>query len=915
MTENVYRSSVAQGLFHVDGKPLSFENYPMFYAIYDGKYPRLLLKTSRQVGKSTTIAAFTIAEAISIPMFKSYYISPSREQTLKFSHTRIAKILSYSPELRRNFVGPQSIDNVLLRTLRNGSEMAFTYADDDPDRARGFSSDRCCFAKDTEVLTRTGWVPVQDVTRNTELADVDSSGAIHWHRPSALVKRRHLGNMVRFRHRGLDLRVTDDHNMWVNWRTNDRPPYYPHEHFQFVKANRLHDTEHPGFEMTSRAVLPASAIPSHVELPGGEGYAVSRLPLRVPYLAFAELMGWYIAEGSMVWKRLNGKRQGRGSARKFTKGHAPKRSPKGIAISQKHGKHHQQIARCLRACGLTYAVHDKRYVTKKGAQVQSTFVLISAALGRYCEPLGDSFDKYIPEEFFSHPLALAALLKALHAGDATARDGTLRTRSRRLANDVHRAWTLLGRAAVIHERRMAKRRGGRKLPLYEVQAYKHDYAVFWRKEFETKKRVTQESCTDEPVYCFTVPHHHPIVRGGFGQRPVITGQCFDEVQSITYEAVIPVIEETMSNSHYGYSVYAGTPLTMENTIELLWSRSSMTEWVIKCSGCSKYTFIDSPKALGKLGPECLSCRKPLNPRDGQWVDMVKDSNIKGFHISQPIMPENVPAAWQPGQSEYAAAVERWQKLMYKQEAYGDTRFLNECIGVSTSTGVRLITKEALETLVDPTYEMTRLPDGSVKTTISATYAGIDWSGGGSEVKGHEGLFKSRTVLHIWGQRPDGRLQTMYYKIFPNGHAVGWLDEIAELCNAWGVRMIIGDAGEGALANAMLREKLGAHRVIAVRYMNASKPMDWNPQSMAYHCDRTTLIDNFARFLLHKQAVYPKLPQSKSAFEDILNVYEEVTAAGRKVWKHSPIAPDDCLHASLFGWLAWKIVSQDLKFHV
>jgi hypothetical protein len=506
----------------------------MFYAIYDGRYPRMLLKTSRQVGKSTTIAAFTIAEAISIPMFKSYYVSPSREQTLKFSHTRVAKILAYSPELRRNFVGPQSIDNVLLRTLRNGSEMAFTYADDDPDRARGFSADR-------------------------------------------------VG--------------------------------------------------------------------------------------------------------------------------------------------------------------------------------------------------------------------------------------------------------------------------------------------------------------------------------------------FDEVQSIIYDAVIPIIEECLSNSKYQYSIYAGTPLTTENTIEVLWNRSSMTEWIMKCTGCGKHSYIDSAKSLGKLGPECLGCRKALNPRQGFWVDMVRDAPIKGFHISQPIMPENVPAAWQPGQAEYASAVERWQKLIYKQEAYGETRFLNECIGVSTSTGIRLITKQALESLVDESIEMTRLPAAGTNTKIVATFAGVDWSGGGSEVKGHEGLFKSRTVLHIWGQRADGRLQAMYYKIFPNGHAVGWLDEIIELCNAWGVRMIIGDAGEGALANSMLRERLGAHRVIAVRYMSASKPMDWNPSALAYHCDRTTMIDNYARFLLHKQAVFPRMAQSKPAFDDILNVYEEVTANGRKVWKHSPVAPDDALHAQLFGWLGWRIMTQNLQFNV
>lgn len=535
------RSDLAQALFHVEGKQLSLSNYPMYLAIYDGQFPKILLKTGRQVAKSTTIACFMIAETIGAPHFKTYYISPSQEQTRKFSHTRISKILAYSPELRRYFVGPESIDNVLLRMLRNGSEMAFTYALDDPDRARGYSADRC---------------------------------------------------------------------------------------------------------------------------------------------------------------------------------------------------------------------------------------------------------------------------------------------------------------------------------------------------------------------------------------------AFDEVQDILFEPVIPVIEECMSNSSHAYSMYCGTPKTMENTIEFLWSISSQTEWCIKCDGCGKSTFIDSVKSLGATGPICMNtnCSRPLNPRKGRWIDMKpygkgKDqAKIKGFHISQPIMPENVPACWNTSDPEYAKAQERWDRILFKMENWGEVKFMNEALGVSTSSGARLLTKDILESLCDPEHIITRLPVRGSLQGISRAVAGVDWSGGGAEVKGTEGLLKSRTVLHIWGDTGDGRLKTLFYKIFPNGHASGWIDEIVELCNAWQVQMVVGDAGEGALANSMLRDKLGAHRVVQVRYMALSKPIDWNPNSMTYHADRTTLIDNFATFLTHRRAIYAHLPQMQAAINDILNVYEEVTTQGRKVWRHAPTQPDDCLHAQLFGWIAWKILSQDLKFY-
>lgn len=526
-----YRSNIAEGLFHVEGKPLSLENYPMYKAIYDGQFDRILLKTARQVAKSTTISCFTIAESIGIPFFKSYYISPSQEQTRKFSHTRVGKVLQYSADLRRTFVGSESIDNVYLRMLRNGSEMAFTYALDDPDRARGFSADRC---------------------------------------------------------------------------------------------------------------------------------------------------------------------------------------------------------------------------------------------------------------------------------------------------------------------------------------------------------------------------------------------CFDEIQDILYEPVVPVIEECMSNSKYQYSIYAGTPKTMENTIEFLWSLSTQSEWVMKCVGCGKSTFIDTIKAIGKLGPECLACRKRLNPRFGRWIDMKPDANIKGFHISQPIMPENVPGCFTGG-DEQAAALKRWNKLLVKMEEYGEVKFLNECIGVSTSTGARLLTKDVLESLCG-THNLTRIPEAKSMEGITRVVAGVDWSGGGGEVKGTEGLVKSRTVLTLFGLTAMGQLKLLYYKVYPNGHPTGWIDDIVEVCNAWRVDLVCGDAGEGALANALLKQKLGESRVIQARYMALSKPIEWNPNTMCYHVDRTMLIDNYAMWLTQKRIVYGNILQMQVAIGDILNVYEEVTLQGRKVWRHSPTQPDDSLHSQVFAWIASMVLNGSMKFY-
>jgi len=916
VAEAVYRSTIAQGLFYVDGKPLSLADYPMFEAVYDGQYSRILLKTARQVSKSTTLAAFMIAEAIAVVPFKSYYVSPTQEQTRKFSHTRAAKILAYSPDVRKKYIGPESIDNVYLRILKNGSEMAFTYAMDDPDRARGYSADRTCFDATAEVLTRVGWKLVRALTPTDEVGVLAPDGALEWHRPTRLIQFRHKGSMVCFTHHGVSLRVTSNHKMWVNFRVKTSPTFKTPDVWEFVEAGSLANTTRMGFKFTGRAVLRGSQVPQVKVLEGGEGYEVSRRSLSIPFLEFAELVGWYLSEGSIVWKMLNGRRQARGGAGVFSNGFAPRRAPKGVSIVQCPGPHADRIKRCLRACGLVFSAHPTEYQTSRGARLTHAYVVTSAQLGSYFEGQGLCRDKHIPEEFFEHPAALTRLLESLHFGDATMRDGTLRTRSKRLADDVHRAWTLLGRSSAIHTRMMAPRPGAPLEPLYEVQAFKYDYHVFWRPEFESKKRVVVEQVVDEDVFCFTVKHHRPIVRGGFGQRPIVTGQCFDEVQDMVFEAVIPVIEECMAASKYQYSSYCGTPKTMENTIEVLWGLSSQTEWCMRCDACSKWTFVASTKAIGKKGLICLSCGGLLNPRNGKWIDMASGQGIKGFHISQAIMPTNVPAAWQPGTEGYDVAVDRWEKLLYKMESplYGESKFLNECIGVSTSTGVRLLTKEILEALCDDKLAITRLPTPTSLQGIVRVVAGVDWSGGGGEVKGSEGLYKSRTVFHVWGQQPDGRLRTLTSKVFPNGHATGWIDEIVELCNAWGVQMVGCDAGEGALANSFLRQRLGDQRVLAFKYQMMSKPLEWNPAALTYNVDKTTMVDTYARMLLHKQVVYPNLRDAKVAIDDILNVYEEITPRGMRVWKHSPVMPDDSLHAQIFAWLAWGVLSGNLKFN-
>ena len=114
----------------------------------------------------------------------------------------------------------------------------------------------------------------------------------------------------------------------------------------------------------------------------------------------------------------------------------------------------------------------------------------------------------------------------------------------------------------------------------------------------------------------------------------------DEVQDMDI-TFLPIIHETLSASRdWGIIQYAGTPKTLDNTIERLWVDSSMAEWVIKCphAGCGHWNIpsleFDLIKMIGPVredisdtcpGVVCAMCQKPINPRPpaqggtGRWI--------------------------------------------------------------------------------------------------------------------------------------------------------------------------------------------------------------------------------------------------------------------------------------------------------
>ena len=234
----------------------------------------------------------------------------------------------------------------------------------------------------------------------------------------------------------------------------------------------------------------------------------------------------------------------------------------------------------------------------------------------------------------------------------------------------------------------------------------------------------------------------------------------DEIQDLCYD-FIPIIRETMSGSDWGgIERYAGTPKTLDNTIEGLWTDSSQAEWIIKCYACGHWNTPclthDLDAMIGPYDPKisedrpgtiCAKCRRPINARNGRWVHAYPDKRwqFAGYHVPQIILPMHY------------ADPEKWSALLSKKEGKGNTPinvFYNEVCGESYDSGSKIITVTDLKAAADLPWE--RDPNDAAQHLDEYIYRvlAVDWGGGGEEEM-------SFTSMAVMGILPSGEIHNLY----------------------------------------------------------------------------------------------------------------------------------------------------------
>lgn len=157
----------AESFLHLNGRPLSLDDYPHMRAVYNCSDAKVVLKFSRQTAKSTTLANIMVTNSVLNPYFKSLYISPSVDQTKVFSHDRVNPVMETSPFIKKHYINSTIIQNVFMKQLLNGSRMYLRYAHLSADRVRGYSADMCLFDEVQDQLEDN--IPVIEETMSRSL--------------------------------------------------------------------------------------------------------------------------------------------------------------------------------------------------------------------------------------------------------------------------------------------------------------------------------------------------------------------------------------------------------------------------------------------------------------------------------------------------------------------------------------------------------------------------------------------------------------------------------------------------------------------------------------------------------------------------------------------------------------------------
>jgi len=277
--------------------------------------------------------------------------------------------------------------------------------------------DKLCYAEGTDVLTETGWKPIQDVLLTERVAILDGD-ELKYDYPSATHKYATGGRMYSLETQQVDLLVSETHNMYVKRRSGKAFELIPAKSVWKERVRYRKDANWTGVP-AQPVIFPAMQV-----VAGRHGHGTREMPaFSMAAATYAMLLGMFLSEGNCVDQIDSGSY--------------------GIDITQIKEPNRAMLLDALTAAGLKFC--EASHHTKVR--------IYSKQLLEHFKQFGLSEDKYIPNFVFTWDReTLKILFKWLMWGDGNALDGrsvAYTTTSLRLADDVQRLLLHIGYAGNI----------------------------------------------------------------------------------------------------------------------------------------------------------------------------------------------------------------------------------------------------------------------------------------------------------------------------------------------------------------------------------------------------------------------------------------------------------------------------------
>ncbi|MHA1834735.1 MAG: hypothetical protein ACTSV7_12200, partial [Candidatus Baldrarchaeia archaeon] len=279
-----------------------------------------------------------------------------------------------------------------------------------------------CYDEETECLTDQGWIKYPDLTYDHKIASFNPNGnKLEYHHPQAITIQDYDDDMIHFKTRKIDCKVTPNHRMWVK----------RDEKWQVVFAQDVVETD---ILRTCVDTYESTPLPDDLTIAGQ----------KVSTGDFFEFIGWYISEGSISGGAYNGIRNYR------------------VQITQTQNGSFDAVEKLMQKLPWDYVLHQ-----------DCQFTINNRKLGDYLvENFGKgSNKKKLPRWVLdAPPELLERMFTSYIEGDGTAiktKSGVLYqayTVSEDLADDLQEIGIKLGYSVSLTSRENSFKWGGEKIP-------------------------------------------------------------------------------------------------------------------------------------------------------------------------------------------------------------------------------------------------------------------------------------------------------------------------------------------------------------------------------------------------------------------------------------------------------------------